>query len=329
MELHEEGRISRPGSRAGRVLGAAVACLLAGCSATDADRKLPAGATGSSRALAWSPDGTALFWSDAARAAIVRQEPGGPAAVIASAQPSQQDVAVTETDVLWVGSAEGKPAVFRLPLAGGAATLAARVSGGGGIAADTDYLYFSRVSEGLPGGLYEQALASGAERSLSDTFGLGIALAGGDLIGTNCNLAGDGVFRIHRSGGQRQALVADAHCPLSVLVDDSHVYFMDAATGGNERSLEALAVFTVPLEGGAARQLVTDVDRVPSFAVRDGFVYARRGGSIVRVNVASGARTTLAVAPEAVGIAVGDRDVYWTEPGPSGFLELRRAPLPK
>lgn len=268
-------------------------------------------------------DATSLYWADPDRHAILRAPRGGGAPVeLAPADPAlYAPVVVTETDVLWVDDA-ALVSVWRVPLSGGVRTRVAVGHGGPiGLGADREHAFFSGTDSGFE--LVDVTLATGAVRVLDpDLPALAVVAVGRDLYGTSCGVVG-GVWRIGRDGGARTPLVSRTFCPITLAVDEAHVYWQDyvelmASPGGS-------AIYRAPRGGGDPERVV--VNGGLAFAVHRGSVYTFRGGTIVRADE-RGEAPVAPCAEDVRGIAVDDDFVYWTEADERGALALHLAPRP-
>jgi hypothetical protein len=243
--------------------------------------------------------------------------------MLAAATPDDSaQITVTATDVVWL---DAGLAIRRVATNGGEAALVATGNAGPiGITTDDDYLYHTRADANDEPELVEVALSTGEERVVDrGQHALGLALDGDDLFGTSCSAEhpGDGVWRVPRAGGDRVIVVPNTYCPIAIAVVGEHVYFADKADVNDPAAVRG--VLRAPATGGSAQFVTASA----AFAVADGFVYAVQDDAIVRVS-AKGEVVAVARASGAVGIAIGDDTLYWTERDAAGALSLRQAQLP-
>lgn len=264
--------------------------------------------------------GTSAYLAlDGGRAFFVDREAGA-ARLVDVADPSMRARTLAATDGYvypWVASEHGT--FYWLEIRGGLSVVGARTDraahlvaqgdiGPVGLAVDDGRVYFGREAqrEGRID-LLEIDTASGYERTLTDCAGvLGIALDEDTLFATTCRAAG-GVWRIPRTGGHPTPIAASTFCPITIAIDDTQVFYVDAF--GDDAG--GFAVMAVPKEGGTPRRL-THTDGL-AFAVHEGSVFALDGGALVEIVLEDGARRVRVPHVEGgVGVAADESHLFYT-----------------
>jgi hypothetical protein len=232
-------------------------------------------------------------------------------------------ITITTTAVLWLDSGL---AIHRVDRESGETTLVAVGNIGPiGFAADDEQLYFTRTAGSGAGELVEVTLASGDQRAIGGSpYALGLAVDEAHVFGTSCSVdePGNGIWRVEREGGEPATLVANTYCPVAIALSDGYVYYSDDANPAEPIGVRG--VLRAPTGGGNPEFVTASA----TFAVADGVVYASQGDAIVRATD-DGERVEVAhtASGGAVGIAIGDDTLYWTEAGADGTLTLRHAAL--
>jgi hypothetical protein len=253
------------------------------------------------------------------RAFFVDREAGA-ARVVDLADPSMRARTLAAADAYvypWVASERG--AFYWLAVRGGLAVVGARADrpahlvaqgdvGPVGLAVDDGRVYFGRQSqrEGRID-LLEIDPATGRERTLTDCSGvLGIALDEDTLFATTCRASG-GVWRIPRAGGHPVPIAASTFCPITIALDDTRVFYVDAF--GDDAG--GFAVMAVPKEGGTPHRL-THTDGL-AFAVHEGSVFAFDGGALVEIPLDGAPRRVRVPHVEGgVGVAADASHLFYT-----------------
>lgn len=243
----------------------------------------------------------------------MRGTPGGATAPIAPTNFGSGELIATSRSIVW----RDGPEIVDAPLAG---TTTPRVLATPpeptGFAADTSHLYV-RGADGLTAidlDTLEARLIT-VDRSAE-----AVAIDGDALIVTRCAsvLGGAGLWRIAIADGQIEELAAGV-CATTIELDDRYISTLDRLD-----DTSPVGVIRTPRGGGPPVFLVESDGLL--LAVRDGFVYTTSRGQVLRAAV-SGAGVTVVREFEAIGIAVDDTTVYWTERAGTQTV-LASMPLP-
>jgi hypothetical protein len=162
---------------------------------------------------------------------------------------------------------------------------------------------------------------------LSNDCGAPFVLAGGFFYCAN----GLALHAIPEAGGATEVLVTGEASILSVAVDETHVYWLDADNIPPANTSELLAVRRLPIDGSGAPELLWSqeaaINAAPrQLAIDDAAVYwFDGGGALRRIPKTGGTDTTLGSSLWPIGIAVDDTDVYFVGLTKTGG-ELVRVP---
>ncbi len=280
-------------------------------------------------------DGVNVYWtvsgliyisaSGAQRfAGRVMQAPvDGGAAITLAVEPqaascTPMDIAVSGGSVYWTTPYEpdggaGSGTVETTPVEGGTPMLLASVAHGwplSGIAVDS-----SRVYWGTTDSILALALDGGAPLPLVSTGAQSIAVDSANLYWATGTLPG-AMARMPLDGGAQTTIATMQDTPVAIAVDGMNIYWatLDSAT--------TWSINASPTDGGP---LTTVASNFVSFLIDSGNLYAWTGGNLVRLPLAGGSATTLAVvgpgmecgqstAPAAPPLAIDATNVYWVDP---------------
>jgi len=208
--------------------------------------------------------------------------------------PLTNDVAVTPTDVYFVGFSGGMQAgILRVPIDGGAV---------------------STVISQWPGD-------GGAAKPLSVN---GFVTDGSSLFAVTNGIA-IGVIRVPLSGAGASVLVQDLANPWALALDGTDIFFFDVGLNFKNGTLQS-----VPQAGGSAKTLLTRLASPWAMVPAGGSVYFVEDsgpvlGSVRVFDVGTGRATPLAEGlMSPVAVAVDSKSVYWADISCGSVMKVPR-----
>jgi hypothetical protein len=221
---------------------------------------------------------------------------GGPVTTLATAQNNPQSIAVDAANVYWTNKGTANEGTF--------------------------------APSYTDGSVMQMPIGGGAPITLANNQLLlgSLAVDATSVYWTNAGTTGDDgqVMKAPIGGGApATALATGQFLPSGVALDADSVVWLTPRLNSDDVTL-----MKVSKGGGTATEVATSsaLSTDAPFAVDATTIYCAAGGDFVKVPTSGGTPTTFAVGVEAMGFALDDSSVYWTDYGSSKVLKTPKSP---